>query len=131
MPGQPMPGQQQAPTGSDDFTWSMAAHLSGVILAFLGWLPALIVYSARKNRSAFIRHHASEALNFQLTLLIPYILMIVGFVALGFFAPDIPWLGPGLIAAVWVLSIVFGILGALGADKGTWYRYPVAIRMVR
>ncbi|WP_173434318.1 DUF4870 domain-containing protein [Allosalinactinospora lopnorensis] len=129
--GQPMPGQQQAGGGSDATTWAMIAHLSGVLLACFGWLPALIVYSARKNHSAFIRHHASEALNFQLTLLIPYLIMWIVYIGLGVFQPDISWIGSVLIAVIWVVSIVFGLLGALGANKGAWYRYPVAIRMVR
>lgn len=130
MPGQPMPGQQQA-SGGGDPTWAMISHLSGVILACLGWLPALIVYSARKNHSPFVRHHASEALNFQLTLLIPYIVMTVIYLAMGIYVPTMSWIGSVLIAAVWGISIIFGILGAFGANKGTAYRYPVAIRMVR
>ncbi|RNL86153.1 DUF4870 domain-containing protein [Halostreptopolyspora alba] len=109
----------------------MISHLSGGLLACLGWLPALIVHSARKNHSTFIRHHASEALNFQLTLLIPYVVTTVIFLAMGIYLPAMSWIGSVLIAAVWGVSILFGILGALGANRGTAYRYPVAIRMVR
>lgn len=109
----------------------MLAHLSGVILACLGWLPALVVYAARKNQSGFIRNHASEALNFQLTLLIPYILSTVVYLWLGMYFPDLSWIGSVLIAVFWVLSILFGVLAAVSANGGKWYRYPVAIRMVK
>ncbi|MDA8372189.1 MAG: DUF4870 domain-containing protein [Nocardiopsaceae bacterium] len=109
----------------------MIAHLSGVILSCFGWLPALIVFSVKKNTSPFVRHHASEALNFQLTLLIPYFIAWAVFIGLGVYYPDISSIGSILIAVIWVLSILFGVLASLGANKGTWYRYPVAIRMVR
>jgi len=31
---------------------------------------------------------------------------------------------------VWICTIVFGILGALEANKGVPYRYPFNIRMI-
>ncbi|WP_415840801.1 DUF4870 domain-containing protein, partial [Nocardiopsis rhodophaea] len=127
----PQPGFAQQPGAADDTTWAMIAHLSGLIMACLGWLPALIVFQVKKTHSAYVRHHASEALNFQLTLLIPYALSWIVFLGLGVFYPDQSWIGSVLIAVFWALAIVFGVLGALGANKGAWYRYPLAIRIVK
>jgi uncharacterized Tic20 family protein len=122
-------GPQQG--GGDATTWAMIAHLSGVILSCLGWLAALVVYATRKNSSPFVRHHASEALNFQLTLLIPYAVMWIVYIVMGVYLPAESWIGSVLVAVVWVASIVFGVLAALAANKGSWYRYPVAIRLVK
>ncbi|MEE2047764.1 DUF4870 domain-containing protein [Nocardiopsis tropica] len=35
------------------------------------------------------------------------------------------------MAVVWIVSIVFGVMGANGANKGTWYRYPVNVDWVK
>ncbi|MBV2363063.1 DUF4870 domain-containing protein [Streptomonospora sp. NEAU-YY374] len=109
----------------------MIAHLSGVILSCFGWVPALVVYAVKRTHSSFVRHHAGEALNFQLSLLIPYFVAWAVFLGLGIFSPDLSWIGSVLIALIWVASIVLGALAALAANRGTWYRYPVSIRMVK
>ncbi|KIH98580.1 hypothetical protein LP52_12660 [Streptomonospora alba] len=109
----------------------MIAHLSGVILACFGWLPALVIYMVKRDDSPFVRHQASEALNFQLTLLIPYLVAWVVYIGLGVFAPPISWIGSVLVAVIWVASITLGVLAALSANRGNRYRYPVSIRMVK
>ncbi|WP_239648738.1 DUF4870 domain-containing protein [Nocardiopsis chromatogenes] len=128
--GGPVPASGPAPSAEDP-TWAMIAHLSGIVVACLGWLPALLVHASQKQRSAFARHHASEALNFQLTLLIPYALAWIVYIVLAFLTPTVVWIGSVLIALVWGLSIVFGVLAAANANKGGWYRYPVAVRLVK
>ncbi|WP_258862494.1 DUF4870 domain-containing protein, partial [Marinitenerispora sediminis] len=123
--------------GSDEITWSMIAHLSGVIMGCAGWLPALVVYLLRRNQPgqanqpSFVRHHAAEALNFQLTLVVPYLVMWAVYIGLGMYAYTLSWIGSLLIVAVWLVSIVFGILAAVGVTRGRWYRYPVALRLVK
>ncbi|WP_352231646.1 DUF4870 domain-containing protein [Nocardiopsis sp. ATB16-24] len=109
----------------------MLAHLSGFVIACLGWIPPLAIYFAKRNQSPFVRHHASEAANFQITLLIPYLFAWVVFIGLGIFFPELSWIGSLLIALIWIVSIVFGVLGANSANKGTWYRYPVSIRLLK
>lgn len=32
---------------------------------------------------------------------------------------------------VWVAGVIFGILGAMAANKGELYRYPVSLRLVK
>ncbi|MEU3019385.1 DUF4870 domain-containing protein [Nocardiopsis sp. NPDC007018] len=109
----------------------MLAHLTGFVIAFLGWIPPLAIYFARRERSPFVRHHAAEAANFQITMLIPYVFAGVVFFGLGIFFPSLSWIGYLLIALVWIACIVLGVLGASGANKGIWYRYPVSIRLLK
>ena len=104
----------------------MIAHLVGIVFACVGWLPALLVYLAVKNRSPWTRHHAAEALNFQLTLFIPYVVGAGLFVGFGFFTPDLAWIGAVVIVVVWLDCLVFGTMAAMAAARmpGTATRSP-------
>ena len=53
----------------DDRMFAMFAHLSPIMLSFIGPLIILLV---KKEQSTFVAREATEALNFQLTLLIGY-----------------------------------------------------------
>ena len=123
--------QPQRSSGDDGILVAMSAHLTGFMIAFLGWIPPLAIYFAKRNTSPFVRHHAAEAANFQITMLIPYVFAGVLYVGLGIFFGNLAWIGSLLIALVWILSIVFGVLGASGANKGAWYRYPFSIRLLK
>ena len=125
--GYAMPGAYgtAAPGRSDARTMALFAHL-GVFVG--GFIVPLIIYATIGNQDPFVRHHASEALNFSLTyLLFALVGMILSLVTLGigfivFF--------PLLMIAV-VLHIVFAIMGAMKSNAGEWWRYPVNIRFVK
>jgi uncharacterized Tic20 family protein len=95
------------------------AQLLGILTGFLGPLIVYLVNNGDKDR--FVRHHSAEALNFQLTVLIGYLVsFVLMFVLVGFLT----------FPATGVMAIVFGILAAVAANRGEWYRYPINIRMV-
>lgn len=125
------PGRSSAQGDDGDVLVAMSAHLAGFMIAFLGWIPPLAIYFAKRNKSQFVRYHSAEAANFQLTLLIPYVFAGALFVGLGVFFGDLAWIGSLFIALTWIVSIVLGVLGASGANKGAWYRYPVSIRLLK
>lgn len=124
------PGQSAQGDGGDVLV-AMAAHLAGFMIAFLGWIPPLAIYFVKRDKSQFIRHHSAEAANFQLTLLIPYVFAGVLIVGLGTFFGDLAWIGSLFLALTWIVSIALGVLGASGANKGAWYRYPISIRLLK
>jgi uncharacterized Tic20 family protein len=101
----------------------MLAHLSAIIGAWLalGFLGPLVVLLVQGNKSPFVRQHAVEALNFNITVLIAavvsgiLILILVGIV---------------LLAIVGITWLVCTILGAMAASRGETYRYPLTIRLV-
>ena len=113
------PYQAPAPMNpADEKLWATLIHVGGILF---GPLPALIGYIVLKDRGPFIRAHTATALNFQLTLLLAYIVgWILTIVVVGFL----------LLAAAWVLSIVFGIMAALAANRGEYYTYPLTIKFV-
>jgi uncharacterized Tic20 family protein len=135
QPGYQQPGQFQQPghpassmRPEDERLWGIISHLGGPAVALitggsLHWVPALLAYLMFKDKSAFVRQHASEALNFQITLLIGYaICWVITILTLGLGAP--------LLAVPWLFSIVFAVLAAVTASRNEPYRYPINIRLV-
>ena len=93
-------------------------HVGGIFFSFV---PALVGYLVLRDRGPFVRGHSTTALNFQLTMLLGY---IVGYVTAFFL------IGFLVLLAVGVLVVVFGIIAAVAANRGQEYYYPVAIRFV-
>lgn len=115
----PNPYQSAQPLSpSDEKLWATLVHLGGI---FFHFLPALIGYFLLKDRGPFIRQHTIAALNFQLTVLLGY---VVGLFTL--------WIliGGLVLIAVGVLNVVFSIVAAVAANRGEFYSYPVALRFV-
>ncbi len=104
---------------SDEKLWSTLVHLGGL---FFGFLAPLVGYLVLKDRGPFVRAHTATALNFQLTLLIAYVVGgILTIVFIGFL----------ILFAAYVLNIVFCIIAAVKANRGEWYTYPLTIPFLR
>ena len=129
--GAPQPPQQfGAPYGApgtlppdQERLWGGAAHWSALVASLVGlaFLGPLIVMLTKGNESAFVRRQAVESLNFQLSMLIYFVVSaILILVLIGFL----------LMLVVAVLWLVFTIMAAVKASNGEEYRYPLTIRMV-
>ena len=106
-------------TPEDQRLWATLVHVGGI---FLGFVSPLVGYLVLKDRGAFIRSHTATALNFQLTMLIAYIVgSILLFVLIGIL----------VLLAIAIVWIVFSILAAIAANKGQPYKYPLAIEFIR
>jgi uncharacterized protein len=117
--GPPPPGGRPVPTSPEDTTWAAMAHILGIFFSFI---PPLVVLLARGKSSAFVRDQAVEALNFQITVLLAYIVSaILILLVIGLF----------MIFFVGVASIILAIIGGIAAGRGEAYRYPVNLRMIR
>ena len=120
--GQPAPLAQYALAVSnptDDRTMALVAHLGQI---FGGFIVPLIVYLVKKDQSAFVKHHAEEALNFAITTAIAMLVCVMlMFVLVGFLLLPILIIG----------HLVFVILAAVAANRGEWYRYPINLRLVK
>ena len=104
---------------SDEKMWATLVHLGGI---FFNFLPALIGYVLLGDRGPFVRQHTATALNFQITVAIAYAMgTVTTIILIGFL----------IIAAAYILNIVFSILAAVAANKGEAYEYPLAIKFVR
>jgi len=115
-------------TPAEDKQWASFAHLGGI----LGFLPSLIIWLVFKDRGTLTNVEAKEALNFQITVAIAQVAVfiinaILTAVTLGFWAL-ISWLLP---LAVWVISLIWSIMGFQKVNAGGAYRYPVSIRLIK
>lgn len=107
-----------ATTSSEDRTFAILVHIAGL---FTSWLGPLIIFLIRKGdaNAAVSTEHAREALNFQLTLFLAY--MVLTFSVIGVFLLFVPF----------VLDLIFCILAAVKASNGQPYRYPLTIRFIK
>ena len=121
-PSDQMPPSPPAPTeaSSDDRNVAMLTHLSGFIFSVI--VP-LIVWLAHKDRAdkAYLVREAKEALNFQITVLIGYV--ICGVLAVVLIGALLGWL-------LWLANLVFCIVAAVKVSSDGSYRYPFALRLV-
>jgi len=116
-PAAPYQAQSQL-SPADEKLWATLIHIGGILFSFL---PALIGYIVLKDRGPFIRAHTATALNFQITLAIAgFVGGILTIIGIGFL----------ILAAVWILNIVFSIMAAIAANKGEWYTYPLTIKFL-
>jgi uncharacterized Tic20 family protein len=121
-PQSPYPVYGPPPLRPDEErTWAVLAHLGSLV--GVGFLAPLVIWLVFRGRGAYLEHQAKEALNFQLTLLIAYLVAgIVTVVTFGIAFPLLIGLGIG--------QLVLQILAAVAAGRYEWYRYPVCIRFV-
>ncbi|WP_239152333.1 DUF4870 domain-containing protein [Virgisporangium aurantiacum] len=128
QPGGYGPPPQGYPT-NDDKTYALIAHWGGVAGVFLGggalgWVGPLIAYMAKGTQSPVVRAHAVTALNFHITWAGAYVASIIlAIVTCGvlFFVPMLVFLVP----------LIFGIIGGIKATNGEYYQYPMAIPMIK
>ena len=123
------------PAPDNSRLWVMLSHLS----AFIGgWILALVIRQTEGKKDPFVKHHSTEALNFQITFFIPYVVCVIGFVVSAGFASPRPHIVSGIGLAVFGLlgfvllvgHAVFAIIGCIKASRGQWWRYPINIRFV-
>jgi uncharacterized Tic20 family protein len=120
-------GQPAAPAGplnpAEEKQYSMFAHLGG-ILGWVGWLPSLIIYLMYKDRGPFVKDQATTALNFQITA-------VIGFFAVSVLDAVLPLPLFLLNFVLYVVVVVFSVIGGMAANKGQAYRYPFSLSLVK
>jgi len=103
----------------DDCNIALLAHLLGIFTGFVG---PLIIWLLKKDSSRFVAEESKEALNFQITMALAYIVSALLFIIV---------IGIILMPILMVLNIIFCIVGAMAASKGNHYKYPFAIRLIK
>ena len=117
-------------SASEERTWAMVAHIGVFVAAWfaMGFLCPLVVWLVYRQRSDFVRRHALESLNFQLSLLIYTAIAVI--LILITFGLGVLIIIPLIIIAA-VAAVVFVVLATMAASSGNEYRYPLTIRLVR
>jgi uncharacterized Tic20 family protein len=123
---------------SNDQMWAIFAHI-GVFL--LGIFAPLIIYFVYADKSAFVRRHAKESLNHQLSLLLViflwlFVAVLIGLAVGGLSQSAAAGIITGYVLVLLgsmglgVLNMVLVILATLAASKYQHYRYPLTIRLL-
>jgi hypothetical protein len=116
-PAYGMPGQQTV-SPSDARMWSLFAQIGGIFFSFI---PSLVIYLIYKDRDPFIRRHSAQALSFQIVATIALVISaVLQFILIGYLTGFVTW----------VLILVFSIKGAMAANKGEEYTYPMIPKIV-
>jgi len=101
---------------SDEKTLGILAHALTFASTFVA---PLIIYLLKKDDSKFVADHAKESLNFQITVFLACIALVI--TVIGIF----------LLWAVGVAAAVLVIIAAIKASEGKTYRYPLTIRFIK
>lgn len=104
------------PPTSDEKTLGLLAHVITFISTFIG---PLIIYLVKKDESDFVASHAKESLNFQITMALASIVLIITLI------------GIFLLWIVGIIVLVFVIIATIRASEGKLYRYPLTIRFIK
>jgi uncharacterized protein len=129
----PPPDSSIPPLGpsQEDRQWGMFAHLSALAgLLVGGWgifIGPLIIWLVKKDQSSFIGDQAKEALNFNITVGIAGLALVL-LTAITFGIGIILTLPVG--GALFVAWLVFTIIAGVKANEGVLYRYPFTLRLI-
>jgi uncharacterized protein len=118
----------QAPfEGNEARTWSVACHLSALLMYLSGVghiLGPLVVWLLKRHEYPAVEHHGKEALNFQLSFTLYVIVLIpLVFLTCGWAATLYPVLLVG--------QLIFMVVAAIKASAGETYEYPLSIRFIK
>ncbi len=103
-----------------DRKYAMAIHLTALlgVVVHLALLVPLVLWLIRKDESAYVDDHGREMMNVFLTglVLVPVcVITIIG----------IP------VAIAWAVATFIGFIrGAVAANRGEYFRYPMTIRFL-
>jgi uncharacterized Tic20 family protein len=110
----------------EEQNWAMYCHLaalSGFVIPFGNVLGPLIVWLIKKDTMPLVDQHGKEALNFQITVLIAFIISAVLTVVL---------IGVFLMFAVGITALVLTIMAVIKVSNGQLdYKYPFALRLIK
>lgn len=118
------PTPEQRPLSGEERNWGMLCHLSilsGLLVPFASLIAPLVIWQIKRQEMPFVDYNGKEALNFQITYLIAFLVslaltsILVGFVLLG------------VVSVAW---FVFTIIATVKASNGEYYRYPFILRLI-
>ncbi|MAD02557.1 DUF4870 domain-containing protein [Pseudoalteromonas shioyasakiensis] len=105
--------------------WAMFCHLSalaGLLFPFGSVIGPLIVWLVKKEEMPLVAEHGRKSLNFQLTMMIAYIVcFMLMFVVIGVI----------LLPLVALFSLIMVVVSAIKANDGKEVKYPMAIEFIK
>lgn len=119
---------------SDQQTWRVLAHASAFIqlLGIPSVVGPLVVWLVRRD-DPVAEPHARAALNFQLSVLIYFLVggVVAVIAALTIIGILLTALIVILLLALFVLELVFALMATLAASRGELYVYPLSLDLIK
>jgi uncharacterized protein len=113
------PGSESQPLTAPTSDERTLAILSHVLTLIVGIFAPLIIYFMKKDESEYVRVHAKESLNFQLTMLIVCVILVI--TVIGIF----------LVWIVGIFAIIMVIIATIKTSENKYYRYPFTLRLIK
>lgn len=110
---------------TDARMWAMLCHLSAfsMYLTGIGFIVGpLIVWLIKREAHPFIDDQGKESLNFEISILIYYVVSAVAVFCV---------IGIPMLIVLHIFHLVFIIIAAVQANSGQLYRYPLTIRLIK
>lgn len=109
----------------DERNWAMLCHLSalaGFVIPFGAIIGPLIVWLIKKDEMPLVDAHGKKSLNFQLTLLIAYVVcFILMFVVIGVI----------LLPLVAIFALIMVVVAAIKTNDDKEFTYPLTINFIK
>jgi uncharacterized Tic20 family protein len=126
------PAPPSGEPSTEERQWGLFGHLSSLSGLFTGGIGnivgPLIIWLIKKDTMPFASDQAKEALNFNITLLIiSVVLVLATLFTLGLAIFITMPLGV-IIGIAW---LVLTIMAAMKANNGEAYRYPFTLRLIK
>ena len=86
------------------------------------FIPPLVIYLIKNRDSGYVADHARESLNFQITLIVLFIISSILAVLI---------IGLLFIWLLGFLDLVLVIVAAIRASESKLYRYPFNLRLIK
>lgn len=120
QPPPPPPAAPKQPLTDDETRlWAGLTHLLGGIL---GFLAPLVIWLVFRERSAYVEAESKKALNFQLLALIGYVIASILWMI---------FIGALLTTAIWVVSVIFGIINYQKVQRAETTDYPITVNWIK
>ena len=106
-------------------TWAMLCHLSalaGFIIPMGSIIGPLIVWLVKKEEMPLVAEHGLKSINFQITMLIAYIICFILMFAV---------IGVILLPIVAIFSFIMVVIGAIKTNDGKEFNYPFSLNLIK
>ena len=121
---------------SESRNWAVFAHLSTfsvlVGVPFGNVLGPLVIWLIKRREDPYAERHAREALNFNLSLTLYGLILLLGGLVLLVVLIGLAVLLMALLYFVvfFFVWLILSIIAAIAASRGDQYTYPLSIRLI-
>ncbi len=108
--------------GMQENTYLMLMHLSqfsGLILPLLGFVAPILMWILNKKNNPNVDLHGKNIANFMISYFLYCVILAITII------------GIPLLLIVGILYIIFVIIGALRANNGIYWKYPMTIQFIK